>query len=773
MALSIPSATAAATTCSAEPFTILPPDYGLDYCVGNNLGEFLSVVAAASTECSLEDLLALRSDPSIATLVDLVTKMVATPDQISALFYQHMKATGAPQMDAFCSQLNAVVSPCAKTLLPGLLAIAQRDLACCSQLSDVLDLAHLVVPATERLDAFVLNDVVNGVNSLLCAKRDGATTCGAFVYAELTRTYSQTQFSVLDSMLLPFFTAAPGHECDAMSGRAYLNSASLATARAIDFGCCTHHARPLLESVQRAFAYLLGSTIDEFLNGVVEFDASAKAFVNAVAGTKACAFASTCTAPPNLIPAMASTVTPGTNAPGKNDLVDTTCTKAQKCDAKGSTCSSVCERGSVVVPTWLRETLAYERKLAFAGPLCSAQLPATHNSAITLADGYGNRDQLFNRNLDARKAYSYLKTNNQALSLTDQLELGVRWLEVDAHYFLDDLRTAHCGNLGSASVTALFGAIDAKLATYGTILWGPELLGCFPSLSGIRPHEQVPTRETLRELRAWLDKPTNRREALFLYLDTGSELSRLNKLRDLDAVVMDVFGDLVVPRAALSALAASQWANSTIEAFVERNQRVFVLANDATDVAYRLGDFCGGHRILDTKFIDAVPDASRAIGGVQIYSGRYVVRSYQSMLRYISLGESGTITQASPVTLDAANIPNYVRWNLNLVATDQLDGARMRAQTWSWAENEPATRTSDATVFATASGRWIASASAAKTWKACWSSATLTWRIVAFAAPCDAGFAYTAPRDPYQNYLLQREVAAQKISVPVAINATL
>ena len=110
-------------------------------------------------------------------------------------------------------------------------------------------------------------------------------------------------------------------------------------------------------------------------------------------------------------------------------------------------------------------------------PLCYASLIGTHNSGITLADGYGNLDlayqhyfrwiswvvsrylgchcfaslQLlapsacdlcprdkaaghpFTSFLQASDAY--LQTNNQYLSLTDQMNLGVRIVELDTHFF--------------------------------------------------------------------------------------------------------------------------------------------------------------------------------------------------------------------------------------------------------------------------------------------------------------------------------------------------
>lgn len=58
-------------------------------------------------------------------------------------------------------------------------------------------------------------------------------------------------------------------------------------------------------------------------------------------------------------------------------------------------CTQVCQRGSVVVEPWLDHAVRQQARLVQSLPLCWATLLGTHNSAITLADGYGNLDEYF------------------------------------------------------------------------------------------------------------------------------------------------------------------------------------------------------------------------------------------------------------------------------------------------------------------------------------------------------------------------------------------
>jgi hypothetical protein len=107
-----------------------------------------------------------------------------------------------------------------------------------------------------------------------------------------------------------------------------------------------------------------------------------------------------------------------------------------RCDS-AAVCSRVCVPGSVVVDPWLQWAMGYQLALARKQPLCYAQMLGTHNSAVTLANGYGNRDAVYSgylKWLGTLGARTELETNNQWVSLTDQLNLGVRALELDVHW---------------------------------------------------------------------------------------------------------------------------------------------------------------------------------------------------------------------------------------------------------------------------------------------------------------------------------------------------
>ncbi|RLN94611.1 hypothetical protein BBJ28_00026901, partial [Nothophytophthora sp. Chile5] len=118
---------AQAATCTASALSILPSTYGIDVCVSNNLLTVLLALAASSSTCSLTDLYALETNTELLNLVALVEAIVASPDEISSLVYQHMVDTSSSDMDDLCSTLNTVISPCLLGLLPTLLPVIQAD----------------------------------------------------------------------------------------------------------------------------------------------------------------------------------------------------------------------------------------------------------------------------------------------------------------------------------------------------------------------------------------------------------------------------------------------------------------------------------------------------------------------------------------------------------------------------------------------------------------------------------------------------------------------
>lgn len=55
-------------------------------------------------------------------------------------------------------------------------------------------------------------------------------------------------------------------------------------------------------------------------------------------------------------------------------------------------CSQVCVRGSVHIDPWYTRAATWQRAVSEQLPFCWSTILGSHNSAITLADGYGNED---------------------------------------------------------------------------------------------------------------------------------------------------------------------------------------------------------------------------------------------------------------------------------------------------------------------------------------------------------------------------------------------
>jgi len=219
--------------------------------------------------------------------------------------------------------------------------------------------------------------------------------------------------------------------------------------------------------------------------------------------------------------------TPLAAAPASPDP-SVVCTHTDWCDSAGR-CTPVCARGSVAVPPWLAHALATQERLSLTTPLCSAVLPGSHNAAISLADGYGALDPAFSAFfhwIRWVRPGSTLRTNNQVLSLTDQMALGVRAVELDVHYVAGALRIAHCGGLNSAALDRFVGALNAVARLLRRpFKWDVETVGCSPSLSSIPVTDQRLFADAVAEVGAWLASPGGAGSFAVLYLDNQPDLA--------------------------------------------------------------------------------------------------------------------------------------------------------------------------------------------------------------------------------------------------------
>lgn len=425
---------------------------------------------------------------------------------------------------------------------------------------------------------------------------------------------------------------------------------------------------------------------------------------------------------------------------------DVECSREDWCDAAGRVCVSRCARGTVAVSPWLQHAIrTNDRFGAEADSMCNASLAATHNSAITLADGFGARDAAHSAVL-ARWLGKYggrFVTNNQLLSLTDQLNLGVRALELDVHFFMDELRIAHCGGLQVPAFDRMVRDLNAVLDALGLgeLKWDTETVGCDPSLSGLPAKDQRSAESAVEEIAEWIYNAsaatTGNGSApdafVTLFLDDNGDLVRWRKVAYLEGIFERAFarGGLLTPSVALR-----EWPElgsgaplPSIRSMLDKGYRALVYS--ATDLSlspgspiWQLGALfsrCGGYSEgFNLKTFEPaackyrVHEDDPQDQAVHLDDSSVFHRMLLSELQYGPLdGDFSRLpVGASPVPLDRSTVEEVASCGVNEPAPDELLPERASGFIWTWAPGEPSAAPTleaadDGCAFAAASdGRW-------------------------------------------------------------------
>lgn len=144
----------------------------------------------------------------------------------------------------------------------------------------------------------------------------------------------------------------------------------------------------------------------------------------------------------------------------------------------------------------------------------------------------------------------HVHTNDQLFSLTDQLHMGVRFIELDVHWFDNDLRIAHCGGFSSKLLDGLIDAFNKIAKMLGSdIQWDSSTIGCKPSLSSIPAKEQRSLKEALKEIADWLHAPEHKDEFLMIFFDDETDLKKWKKVATLLDYIKQYFpqDEILVP----------------------------------------------------------------------------------------------------------------------------------------------------------------------------------------------------------------------------------
>ncbi|TYZ64664.1 hypothetical protein PybrP1_006352 [[Pythium] brassicae (nom. inval.)] len=373
---------------------------------------------------------------------------------------------------------------------------------------------------------------------------------------------------------------------------------------------------------------------------------------------------------------------------------DVRCEKVQRCDKKG-VCAVVCARGSVETDAWAARALHLQRKLAYERTLCTAQLPGSHNSAINIADGYGVEDHVFEGYL---KYVSWFKsglrvhTNDQLFSLTDQLQMGVRFVELDVHWFNRDLHIAHCGGFRSSLLDGFIGALNEVAKLIGTdIQWDSETIGCKPSLSSIPASEQRSLDAALAEIAAWLHAPANQDEFLLVFFDDEANLIKWKKIPRLLELVKQHFrlDEILLPADFVQH--GYEWP--VFRELLALGKRVMFLSGadyspEGDELLFVKDSICDWQE-PPLPFLPFPTCRFHRPNFGPLDANRTIFRPETSEIVYGFLNADGKLGKNEYV-LDETTLPPLVACGVNIPSPDNITPTRMASTIWAFARDSAA-----------------------------------------------------------------------------------
>ncbi|MCW2796852.1 MAG: hypothetical protein JWM79_2349 [Nocardioides sp.] len=321
--------------------------------------------------------------------------------------------------------------------------------------------------------------------------------------------------------------------------------------------------------------------------------------------------------------------------------------------------------------SWVHQAAKFQYALGDSLPLRDAQWLGTHNSFNSLSDS-----------LTLSHADS-----NQQLSLTQQLDIDVRSLELDLHYI------PRLELLGRQAVTVCHGQ-------------GPEVgdLGC--TLEPLFAN-------TLPKIAAWLNAPGHTNEVVLLYLEDAMKNSTAyaSAIATLDSVLRRPDGSSLIyhpdpgQRAANGCVPLPLGASrDTVRA---SGARVVLVGSCAPGWSADVFDWNGVHvESGSTSGYQPAP-ACDATYGAGVYATQLVRYFEDSTL--VSALLDPTRPPADPKALTPQKVQSMTDCGVNLFGFDQLlpEDGRIQASLWSWAPDEPRVGAGGCTLQG-ADGRWVA-----------------------------------------------------------------
>lgn len=424
------------------------------------------------------------------------------------------------------------------------------------------------------------------------------------------------------------------------------------------------------------------------------------------------------------------------------------CSKKTLCNGN-LMCANVCERGSVVTDDWITQSLTYQRQLQAEDKLIFFEMPATHNSAVTEADGFGIEKYFVSALFGGRdfdKGDDLGEGNCQYLSLTDQLNMGVRHLEIDIWWdpLKHDIVVCHSpvplypvGNISRAAEAANL-----------TLEWDPKKMSCLGTKRSFS--------DVLKEIRDWMVAPANKQELVMVYFDTKFRLSP-SQVTQADNEINAIFGKMV-------------WK-----------------ASEGNPLQTKVGDMlAAGKRIIFENMKDdwATPESGdQVVFYPTLWTHQFNSNEMTEFPACVIEGDNDWYGKQWVRALDGSFIEAATRCGVNVVSPDYLNPDDLKFYVWSWDQDEP--KLKDGCVAITPNGRWASLPCDTKLPFACVHSSSKengdykSWSINLNnvgsydEASCAESYVFAAPHNGFANSLLVNAAFGQSVwlNAPNPLNA--
>jgi hypothetical protein len=378
--------------------------------------------------------------------------------------------------------------------------------------------------------------------------------------------------------------------------------------------------------------------------------------------------------------------------------------------------------------SWTHSAVAFQYQLGNSLPLVQAQWLGTHNSFNSPADGLTLSHE----------------DSNQQLTLSQQLDIDIRALELDTHW-------------NGKHVIVCHGQPASELNLGCT--WEPPLTKVLP------------------EIDTWLvDHPT---QVILLYLDDnfGPARAYAETVSDLEAGLRRADGSSLIyhpqPSSITSRGCADMPLGASRDQILAAGAQVMIVAN------------CRSGWSSDVFGWDENHVESGSIANYQPYpacDATYSRAVYDTnLVRYFEDSTLVSAVTGSPIAspaqyaaslLSPAKVASMTGCGVNLFGFDQIlpDDGRLAASVWSWAPGEPVAA-DGACAAQGADGRWRTQGCAGSLPAAC-STSGAGWILSAptdfadAAAACgSAGGTFDVPRTGYANSVLHAAAGARSVWV--------